>query len=372
MRVLILSSNNGGGHNAVAHAVRELFEAHGDSCHMEDCLSFISEDVSDAISRSHNFVYRHVPKLFASGYRHTKRHPETFTEHHNGRRVLKLGRKNLGRTIREGGYDTVICTHVFAAMMLTDAIRKYGLKLRTAIVETDYTNSPGAQSGDPDWHFIPAESLRAELVTLGVPSSRIVASGMPVRSVFYTREDRTAARQALGLPLEGRLLLMMGGSMGAGPVPELAEALSQRLDADTRVCVVCGTNRSLRDGLISRYGGDPRFHILGYTDDVARLMDAADLLLTKPGGISVTEAAVKRLPMVLVDSVAGCEAYNLSFFTHNGGAVTANDPQSLADLVVELLRNHRKREAMAQALDAIARANDRELIWRTVAHGRRQ
>lgn len=370
MRVLILSSNNGGGHNAVAHAVRELFEAHGATCHMEDCLSFISEDVSDAISKSHNFVYRHVPKLFASGYRHTKRHPETFTEHHNGRRVLKLGRRNLGRTIREGGYDTVICTHVFAAMMLTDACRKYGLKLRTAIVETDYTNSPGAQSGDPDWHFIPAESLRAELVTLGVPSARIVTSGMPVRSVFYTREDRSEARRALGLPAEGWLLLLMGGSMGAGPVPELAEALSQRLDEHTRVCVVCGTNKSLRDSLTARYGGDPRFHILGYTDDVARLMDAADLLMTKPGGISVTEAAVKRLPMVLVDSVAGCEAYNLSFFLQSGGAVTADTPQALADLVAELLRDDPRRAAMAAALDAIARANNRELIWQTMAHGK--
>ena len=68
MRVLILSSNNGGGHNAVAEALREVFEAHGDQCRMEDCLSFISEDVSEAVAKSHNFVYRYAPKLFASQY----------------------------------------------------------------------------------------------------------------------------------------------------------------------------------------------------------------------------------------------------------------------------------------------------------------
>ena len=67
MRVLILSSNNGGGHNAVAEALREVFEAHGDLCRVEDCLSFISEDVSEAVAKSHNFVYRYAPKLFASG-----------------------------------------------------------------------------------------------------------------------------------------------------------------------------------------------------------------------------------------------------------------------------------------------------------------
>ena len=353
MRVLILSSNNGGGHNAVASALRELFEAHGDVCRMEDCLAFISEDVSDVVSKSHNFVYRHVPKLFATGYRHTMRHPETFNEHHNGRRVLKLGRKNLGRLLLGGGFDAVICTHVFAAMMLTDACRKYGLKMRTGVVETDYINSPGAHSSDVDWHFIPYAGLKADLEALGVPGERIITSGIPVRDAFYNREDRDAARRALGLPLKGRLILMMGGSMGAGPVPELCAALAGRLGAEDAVCAVCGTNRS-----------DPRFHIVGYTDDVARMMDAADLLMTKPGGISVTEAAVKRLPMVLVESVAGCEAYNLNFFIQNGGAATADTPAALADLTANLLGDAPRRQAMAQALEGVAQINDREVIWR--------
>ena len=365
MRVLILSSNNGGGHNAAAHAVREVFEAHGDTCRMEDCLSFISEDVSEAVARSHNFMYRHAPKLFARGYRHTQRHPETFKEHHNGRRMLNLGRRNLGRTIREGGYDAVICTHVFAALMLTDACRKYGLQLRTGVVETDYTTSPGAQSGDLDWHFIPHESLRAELIALGVRPEKIVASGLPVRTVFYTRREKSDARRALGLPEDGRLLMMMGGSMGAGPMPELIGALRERMDRDERAFVVCGTNHALRDSLTAAVGGDVRFRIVGYTDDVPLLMDAADVLMTKPGGISVTEAAVKRLPMVLVDSVAGCEAYNLDFFVQNGGGATADTPQALADLAITLLRDDARRARMAQALDAVARANDRERIWRT-------
>ena len=362
MRVLILSSNNGGGHNAAAHALRELFEAHGDVCRLEDCLSFISEDVSDAVAKSHSFVYRHAPKLFASGYRHTQRHPETFKEHHNGRRMLRLGRRNLGRTIMEDGCDAVICTHVFASLMLTDACRKYDLRLPTAVVETDYTCTPGAQSGDLDWHFIPAPSLKPELMALGVPERKIIASGIPVRNAFYTRRDKRQARRELGLEEEGRLLLMMGGSMGAGPVPQLSAALREHMDRDTRVCVVCGTNRGLRDSLTAEYRDDPRFHILGYTGDVAPLMDAADLLLTKPGGITVTEAAVKRLPMVLVESVAGCEAYNLNFFIQNGGAATADTPRALADLSLTLLRDDARRAQMSRALDAVAALNDREII----------
>ena len=369
MRVLILSSNNGGGHNAVARALTEVFEAHGDVCRVEDCLSFISEDVSQAVAKSHNFMYRHAPKLFDSGYRHSRRHPQTFMEHHNGRRVLNLGRKNLGRFMRDGGFDAVLCTHVFASLMVTDARRKYGLTVRAGVVETDYTATPGTQAGGLDWHFIPAGSLRPELEALGVAPSKIVASGIPVRTEFYTREDRAAVRRALELPEDCRHILLMGGSMGAGPVPELVAELVRNMNGNTFVTVVCGTNRSLLDQLRAVYGGDHRIRPLGYAENISMLMDASELLLTKPGGITTTEAAVKRLPMVLVNTVAGCEGYNLDFFVSAGGAVTADNPQSLARLALAVLRDDAWQADMARALNAIAIHNDREIIWRYMAEG---
>lgn len=368
MRVLILSSNNGGGHNAVAAAIRETFEARGDVCRVEDCLSFISEDVSEAVARSHSFVYRHAPKLFDSGYRHTRKHPSTFMENHNGRRMLNLGRKHLGRFIQNEGFDAVICTHVFASLMVTDAREKYGLSVRSCVVETDYTVTPGAQAGKLDWHFIPSEELREELVSLGVPDSRVIASGIPVRQAFYEDVDRAGARQALGIPGDCRHILVMGGSMGAGPVPELVRALAHAMDSDVYISIVCGTNRSLLESLRAEYGSHPRMRLHGYVDFVALLMGSADLLVTKPGGISVTEAAVMGLPMVLANTVAGCEAYNLAFFEQHGGAATADSPAALARLCLDLLGDDALRERMSRALRRIADKNDREIIWRTM-HG---
>ena len=368
MRVLILSSNNGGGHNAVAQALKQAFEARGDRCRIEDCLSFISEDVSEAVAKSHNFVYRHAPKLFDSGYRHTQKHSNTFMKHHNGRRMLNLGRRNLGRTIQNGGYDAVICTHVFASIMLTDARAKYRLPVVTGTVETDYTATPGTQAGNLDWYFIPAQSLKDGLAALGVPREKIVPSGIPVRDSFYASADRAAAMARLGLDAARRHLLVMGGSMGAGPVPELAAELARRLGADETAIIVCGTNRGMETSLRSSYDGDARFRILGYEEDVAGLMDASDVLVTKPGGITVTEAAMKRLPMVLVNAVAGCEAYNLDFFVKTGGAATAQSPAALAQLGAALLRDDARRADMARALQSVANANSREIIWKTM-HG---
>ena len=364
MRVLILSCSSGGGHNATARALLELFEAHGDSCCMVDCLSYISQDAPGALQKSFSFVYRYVPKLFASGYRHTKRHPETFDERHNSRRMLNLGRPKLVRQIRSGRFDAVICTHVFAALMLTDACHKDGVSVRTGIVETDYTCTPGARSCDVNWHFIPSPQLAGELETLGVNREKIIPTGIPLRSAFYAPRDREGARRALDIPPDARMALIMGGSMGAGPVPALVAALNAQMDRDCVAWVVCGTNQSLRRSLETEYGDDPRIRILGFTDDVPRLMDAADVLVTKPGGISVTEAAMKRLPMVLVDSVSGCEAYNLDFFLKNGGAVTADTPAAQARLALSVLSETAMRDDMVRALDEVARGNQREIIWK--------
>ena len=150
--------------------------------------------------------------------------------------------------------------------------------------------------------------------------------------------------------------------------PALASALAALLGPREAVTFVCGTNRALEEALRAEWQGDARFRILGYEEDVAQLMEASDVLITKPGGITVTEAAMKRLPMVLVDAVAGCEAYNLEFFVNAGGAVSAEGPRALARLAVDILRDEARKGEMARAFLPIVRANDREVIWRTM-HG---
>lgn len=366
MRVLILSSINGGGHGAAAQALKECFELHGDAVVIEDCLSFISSNVSGVIAKSHNFMYRHAPKMIDIGYRQAEKHPKTLEEHHNVRRVLSLGCRQMGQYIRDEGFEVVICTHVFAALMLTDAKKRFGLHIHTGVVETDYTATPGAQAGELDWHFIPAPGLVDGLAALGVRREKIIPCGIPLRTPFYGRQNRSEARQALNLPEDCRHMLVMGGSMGAGPLPEIVSVLIREMDQDTRLTVVCGTRRSLMDGLRAVYSGDKRIRVLGYADNVAQLMDSADLLVTKPGGITVTEAMVKRLPMVLVNTVAGCEAYNLDFFVRSGGAATADTPEALATLALRLLWDPVRLERMAADLEPLAKSNDREVIYRTL------
>ena len=367
MRVLILSCNTGQGHNACGAALEEVFSAHGDTCEMMDGLKFLSGGVSRLASNWHTRIYRHMPFLFRSGYRYAEEHPALFQEKSAVYRLLAAGEEKLYRFLQEHPYDAIICAHVFPGVMLTALQQHHQLACKTAFLATDYTCSPIVGECEMDWYLIPDDALADDFVYCGVPRERIIGTGIPVRSAFLHREDREAAKAALGLDAAGKHLLVMSGSMGCGPIGQLMEYLDRSLPRDVAVTVVCGTNRRLQTALTRRFSGRPQFRILGFTDQISRLMDSADLYLTKPGGISVTEAAAKGLPMAFVDAVAGCESYNMHYFIERGGAVTADTPEGLADICTQLLKDDQRRERMSRRLEELQIGGGAEKIYEILA-----
>ncbi len=352
MKALILTCNTGEGHNSVAEAVREVFEGHGTPCRITDALSFVSEKASETICRWHTRIYRHMPGAWRVSYRLLEQHPAGSEEAHLVGRLLASGSERLHQFVAEEGYDLLICPHVFAALMVTQMRRQHpDEEWNSWFIATDYTCSPFADKCLMDRYLVPDESVALEFEAAGIPAERIsVTAGVPVRRQFMTRAEKRAARAAMGLPTEGRMLLAMCGSMGCGHLDELTATVADRLPPDCAMAVVCGTNEHVYKKLAREYGGRRNIRVFGYCDEMGLLMDSADLYLTKPGGVSVSEAAVKGLPMVLVDAVAACEEPNLRHFCALGGAVTAPGPEELADKCLALLSDGTALEKMSAAV----------------------
>ena len=349
MRALILSCNTGEGHNSCSAAIQECFEAQGVHCEVTDALRFISQGASALFAKAHVAMYRHAPGLFRHGYRYLESHPGVFRAKTPVHRFLATGAQRLNRFISEGSFDAVICTHVLSALILTDALRRDPLPVHTAFVATDYTCSPSMDQSALELYFIPDASLAAEFQLGGVRPEQLVPSGIPVRSEFYRCVDRETAGAAFGVPEGHRHMLMMCGSMGCGPMKQLTHLLAQKLAPQQHLSVLCGTNRRLFQQMKRRYAGHGNIHIYDYVEDLSLLMDGVDLYLTKPGGLSTTEASVKCLPMVLVDAVAGCEAHNRRYFLNTGLGVTADSPRLLAEKCAELLSEPERTLEMRRA-----------------------
>lgn len=366
MKTLILSCNTGEGHNSCAKAIKEVYDANDDPCAITDALAFISTGISQFICNWHVRIYRYMPGLFRFGYHYSEQHPGVFHQSSLVYKLLTSGSERLYQYLREGEYDQVICVHVFSALMLTDMLKKHPMPIKTAFVATDYTCSPSVEESNLDWYFIPDDSLADDFEYPTVPKSKMVGSGIPIRQMFYRRIDKSAAKRGFDVAPERKHLVMMCGSMGCGPLKRLTKILSCTAPAECEITIVCGTNQKLQKKLTRRYRKHPGIHVRGYVKDMSMLMDSADLYLTKPGGLSVTEAAVKNLPMVYIDAVAGCEEYNSRYYVNLGGAKTGANVRELADACLKLLHNEETRAEMVYALQAQGRANAAVCIHSTM------
>lgn len=346
MRTLILSCSTGGGHNSCAAAIKEIYDENEEYCTIKDVLGFITEGTPDFFSRWHSKIYRYVPWLFSFCYGYCERHEWVFAEGSLARRYFSRAAQKLYRFIRRERIDSVICTHIFAGFIVTDMKGKYGIQLNTAFVATDYTCHPGTGDIDVDRWFIPHHKLSAEFEDKNIPESSIISTGIPVSQKFYRSTPRSTAAKRLSIPKDRRHLVISCGSMGCGPLKRIIKLLSEYEQSIFDISVICGTNQRLYRQLKEQYKDIPNIHIRGYVKNMSLLLDSADLLLTKPGGITTTEAFIKGLPMGFINAVAGCEEYNRIWFEKMGAAVSAGDEADAAGLCVSLLTNKEKLNNM--------------------------
>ena len=318
------------------------------------------------ISWGHSFVYRRFPWLFKLGYRYFEKHPSHSRSNSTWSRFMARGSQRLSRYICENGFDCVICPHVFTSLMLTETLKIHPTALKTAFVSTDYTCSPGTKDTNLSYYFIPDTEFASDFECANIPESKMVPSGIPVRQMFYASCDKEDAKKQATVPPANKHLMVMCGSMGCGPLKNLLHKLSQKAPADWDISVICGNNTALKNRLAKQYADTPRIHVLGYITDIGTTMDSADLYLTKPGGISVSEAAVKHLPMVFVETVAGCEEYNRIHFVRNGGARMGANINELTEVCLSLMKNDEKRETMRAKLSRINKRNSAQIIYDTL------
>lgn len=344
--ILILSANTGEGHNSAAKALAEALEARGCTCRIADGLSFLPFGTGKTICRSHSFFYRRLPKLYGAGYRMA----EALSRRQNFQKKAKRPRKptrgmqRLMQLIRDERCAAVVCTHVFAANIVSRLRVSGQLPIPCYFLATDYSCSPGVNRLEMDAWLVPHEKLVPEFTACGIPAERLIPTGIPVMQEFILRSDRSRLRRKLGLPENRRIIALSCGSMGAGRMEKLVPALVKQLPTDALLVVICSRNKRLMQKLTRRIH-DERLQVLGFVDRLSDYMEAADIYLTKPGGLSTTEAIRKGAPLLLFNAVPGVETRNLQFLTGIGCACAVKTGM-LADFIRQKLSDGAALQAM--------------------------
>ena len=352
MHILVLSCNTGGGHNSAGSAVIERLKACGHSGERVDFLALAGEKVSDVVCGDYVGVVKNAPAVFGVTYGVGR--AVSTAEHFLGLRspvYVACGQviPDLQRYLEAHPCDAIVAPHTFPALALTEMKRR-GIPLPlTVAVATDYTCTPFFEESDCDYTMIPSQLCLEEFARRGMDRQRLIPLGIPVTEGFQIRLGREECCELLGLAPDCRWILLMGGSMGAGHIGLLTRSLLYLTGEKVCLAVVCGSNEKLYRNMTKKYEGEKRVKVIGHTDQVARYMEACDLLYTKPGGITSTEGAVMGVPMVHLKPIPGCETRNRKLFTEHGMSVSARGVLAQAVKGLRLLNDTERCRQMASA-----------------------
>lgn len=345
MRALIFTTHTGGGHDAAAQAVAQALIDRGVEAKVMDCVAFGGAWFSRAVSGSYVKLVQHFPDSFGRIY-HLGEVISTPRVKSPVYLVNSAYAFRMARAIAEYGADMIVCTHMFGGMSVTH-LRKHGqYKGYFAMVMTDYTFSPFMEDIKPDVLCVSNRAMLHECRAKGLPEGILVPFGIPVNPQCKPCTDRAAAKRKIGIDPNTPHVLLVGGSMGAGNLPATVSALLPALPVHARLTVVCGSNQAAKERAEAAFGNDTRVHVLGKVSPLYDLMAAADVLLTKSGGLTTTEAMTIGTPMVIVHPIVGCETANAAFFERTGLALYARDLTELPAKTLQLLNDEAARAQM--------------------------
>jgi 1,2-diacylglycerol 3-beta-galactosyltransferase len=359
--ILVLFSDTGGGHRSAAEAVVEALQAeHGGSFH---------HDMVDAFLAYAPYPLNKMPTWWPEMVRWPRAWEFVFRASDGyGRSRAITGTlwpwvQNAARQlVREHPTDLILNFHpVFNAPVLR-ALGKKRPPFITVVTDLVSTHALWFHRRT-DLCLVPTELARYRGLTCGLPPERVVVVGLPVKKRFCMPPgDKAALRQQLGWPTDTRVVLVVGGAEGMGKLYETAREI-ERVNKNCAIAVIAGRNEELRLRLQSARWSLPTF-IYGFVTEMPDLMRAADLLVTKAGPGTISEALNAGLPMVLYSRLPGQEEGNVRYVVEEGAGLWAPGPQRTALAVAEMLANPPRLEAAALSCRRLARPQAAEQVAR--------
>lgn len=353
MKVLFLSASTGGGHTKAAEAIMESMEKKlsGFNGQVVDTLKHISPVIDKLVVGTYLNTVRKTPRIYGTFYKlsETDENITDITKTFN-----KLMSFKLNDFINEYAPSVIVCTHTFPLQMLSSLKVKGKIRVPVIGVVTDFVNHLFWKLDGVDAFIVAHESIRNGMIRAGMPGEKIYTYGIPVSQIFLQKKDRFQLTQEFGL--KNKLtMLVMGGSLGFGEFRNVFDSLL-KCSRDIQVIAVTGHNRKLESEL--KEIADKSYKdtkILGYTNRISDLMDVSDFVITKPGGVTISEALVKKLPILIMSPIPGQEERNARFLTNTGAAARIFRNEDLDSIFCQVLDNPLRLRQMREMADYLAK-----------------
>ena len=360
--ILILHATAGAGHTRAAQAVAAALKPSGCSHRVVDTLECTSALFRRMYVKSYIKLVQTAPELW--GYFYDKSDVVTAADSKRARARLafdKLNCRSFRALLDETKPEIILCTHFLPLELLSDLKGRGKLNTPVHAIITDV--SPHALWIYPhiEHYHVATPSTARELARKGFPAERISVTGIPVDPIFAQRTPAPAARAKLGLP-EKPTVLMLSGGFGIGPMQQMLSSFADSR-SNLSLVVVAGKNAELEKECRTIAAKLPvPVKVYGFVTNMHELMDAADLIVTKPGGLTTTEILAKGKPMALVAPIPGQEQRNCEYLLEEGAAVRLYDVGDSAHYLEKWLGDDARVKRMSAAARAIAQPDAAKAI----------
>lgn len=345
MRILILSAATGGGHMRAAHALEEAIRRKSPETEVRvvDFLKEISPILDKTICDGYHFLATKTPKVFGKLYQKTN---EETPFSQIVPKFNSLFCQKLVPLMEEFRPDVVVTTHPFATEMVSRLKEKGALFAPLICIMTDYGPHKAWFADRVDAYIVSAQDMVEEMVMMGVDRNKIFPFGIPVHGVFFYKEDKNKLQQELGLTPGLPTILIMAGSFGVTNIAKIYRSIAV-IDMPFQMIVITGRNQRLYDYFSEIIPESPKkTKLVFFTNEVEKYMHASDLIITKPGGLTVSEALACNIPLAVFDAIPGQEEDNANFLLQHEMAIRIQKGEDCADSIRALLQDHERLEKM--------------------------
>lgn len=351
VRILILSASIGSGHTKAAESLQKIF---GESAQVVDFMAKEISTLNWLTKKIYLAALRFIPDLYDRIYKFADGKKIGVSARFLSSAFMYLP---FARLLNKFQPDVVICTHPFpeaAASLWKFLHAKSARNFLLATVLTDYSLHEIWIFGEVDAYFVATEDMKRELATHCRAGQKIFATGIPIDQKFSDVKK---------IPHATTTILIMGGGLGLGSIENTLLELD-KISHALKIIVVAGLNENLSARLKKlREKISHEVEILGYVSDVHKLMAQSDLLITKPGALTMTEAFAAGLPLILHAPIPGPEALNAAYAVAHGAAISVGN-QKISAVVDKLLGEPARLDEMKLCAKKISRPSASKEIVR--------
>ncbi|MCG2712241.1 MAG: UDP-N-acetylglucosamine 2-epimerase [Candidatus Omnitrophica bacterium] len=369
MKILIIHATAGAGHLKAAQALHQAFLANGkesDEIKKIDALDYTNDFFKKAYPAVYIFLIRYAPFLWGWIFhmlncRWLKPLINSIRHFFNA-----VHSKRLISYVLNEQPEAVICEHFLSAELMAHLKRKGRFKGYVFCGITDFGVHQFWINEGTDFYFVASEMTKDELICKGVPQEKVIITGIPVDEKFSKEISKTQMRLKLGLD-EGKFtVLITSGGFGVGPIKKIAGLLDE-IPSDLQMLVICGKNPQLLD-FFKKQTFKKKIKAFGYVNNMEECMEASDIIISKSGGLTVSESLVKGLPMLIIRPIPGQEMRNAQIIEDYKIGIRMKDVSEVTDQVEKMLEGDGKvlKEMKENALKlAKPKAAQRICAWVT-------